>query len=83
MILIAKARLPDLKNVDLPGFCSSRHIANLAKLLPVSSEMIESSDQNNDTQGVATSRVLKSEILVESHENVEEGRRFLHQAPVG
>ena len=45
--------------------------------------MIESGDQYNDTQGIAAGRILKSEILVESYEDVNEGYGFLHQAPVG
>jgi len=44
--------------------------------------MIESSDQNNNSQGIPSSGVLKSEILIQGHENVELGSRFLHEPPV-
>jgi hypothetical protein len=61
------SKLPDLQNTDLSRFRLPRQIADLPKLWPISGDVVESSDQDNDSQGLPLSLVLKPEILVQGY----------------
>jgi len=61
---------------------SAEEIADLRKLWPVGGNMVELSDQDDNSQGVLSSLVLKLEVLVQSYEDIKAGGGFLHQCAV-
>ena len=71
-------KLRDLKDVDLSGFRLPGQIADLRKLWPVSGNVVELSDQDNNSQGVLSNLVLKLEVLFQSYKDIKPGGRFLH-----
>jgi hypothetical protein len=72
--------LPNLKNIDLSRSCLPGQIADVRKLWPVSRDVVEPSDQDKNSQGILSGRVLKSKFLVQSHKDVK--RRLRHQRAI-
>jgi hypothetical protein len=45
-------------------------------------KVVELSDQDDNSQGAVSSRILKPEVLVQSHQNIEVSRRCCHQRAI-